>query len=188
MQFHFVDLYGWTDRDGDGWRERPDGQPLELEMLAQPDGLSRALDELRSKNLAAVGLRLRYRTQKWPENLKAARGGQYQMWRVGGSAASPDGQPSLARFHSPQIGGQNMARFRLPAFDALYDRMDVLPDGPERAALFRQAQRLGIAYAAYKPIVHRIVTDLAQPTLAGYRRPLFWQDWWHMVDIHTATP
>ena len=178
-----LDLYGWIDRDGDGWRERPDGQPLVLEMLTQPDSQSRALDELRQKNLAAVGLRLRYRTAKWPENLKAARGGQYQIWRVGGSAAAPDGQPSLARYHGRQIGGQNVARFSLPAFDALYDRMEVLPDGPERRALMRQAQRLGIAYAPYKTIIHRVVTDLARPTLVGYRRALFWQDWWQMVDI-----
>jgi ABC-type transport system substrate-binding protein len=183
-----LDVYGWTDRDGDGWRERPDGQPLVLEMLTQPDSQSRALDELRAKNLAAVGLRLRYRAQKWPENLKAARNGQYQIWRVGGSAAAPDGQPSLARFHGPQVGGQNIARFRLPAFDALYERMEVLPDGPEREALFRQAQRLGVAYAPYKTLIHRVVTDLAQPTLVGYRRTLFWQDWWHLVDIVAETP
>jgi ABC-type transport system substrate-binding protein len=154
-------------------------------MLTQPDNQSRTLDELRAKNLAAVGLRLRYRPAKWPENLKAARGGQYQIWRVGGSAAAPDGQPSLARLHGAQVGGQNMARFRLPAFDAIYERMEVLPDGPERLDLFRQAQLLGIAYAPYKTLVHRIVTDLAQPALVGYRRPLFWQDWWHMVDIQT---
>ncbi len=178
-----LDLYGWTDRDGDGWREQPDGSPLVLQMLTQPDNQSRALDDLRAKNLAAVGIRLQYRAAKWPENLRAARAGQYQMWRVGGSAAAPDGQPSLARYHGPQVGGQNVARFALPAFDALYERMEVLPDGPEREALFRQAQRLGAAYAPYKTLVHRIVTDLAQPSLVGYRRPLFWQDWWHLVDI-----
>jgi ABC-type transport system substrate-binding protein len=180
-----LDLYGWTDRDGDGWRERPDGTPLTLEMLTQPDNQSRALDDLRAKNLAAVGLRLQYKAAKWPENLKAARGGQYQIWRVGGSAAAPDGQPSLARLHGPQVGGQNMARFRLPAFDALYDRMEVLPDGPEREALFLEAKRLGIAYAPYKTLVHRVVTDLAHAPLIGYRRPLFWQDWWHLVDLET---
>jgi ABC-type transport system substrate-binding protein len=180
-----LDLYGWLDRDGDGWRERPDGSPLRLEMLTQPDNQSRTLDDLRAKNLAAVGLRLRYRSAKWPENLKAARTGQYQIWRVGGSAASPDGQPSLARYHGAEIGGQNMARFALPAFDALYRRMEGLPDGAERLALMRQAQRLGLAYAPYKTLLHRVVTDLAQPGLIGYRRPLFWQDWWHLVDIET---
>ena len=34
-----------------------------------------------------------------------------------------------------------------------------------------------------KPTVHRISTDLWYPWLSGYRRPLFWNEWWHMVDI-----
>jgi len=181
-----LDLYGWTDRDGDGWREQPDGAPLALEITTQTDAQSRAIDDLRRKNLADVGLRVVYRHAQWPENLKAARSGHYMMWRVGNSAASPDGQPSLARYHGPQIGGQNMARFTLPAFDALYDRMGVIPDGPERQAMFHEAKLLAVAYAPYKALIHRIVTDLTRPQLIGYRRPMFWQDWWHMVDIETT--
>jgi ABC-type transport system substrate-binding protein len=178
-----LDLYGYVDRDGDGWRELPDGKPLVFEMATQPDSLSRALDDLRQKNLAAVGIRLVYKPAKWPENLKAARNGKLMAWRVGSSAASPDGHQSLSRFHSRQIGGQNMARFKLPAFDAIYERMETMPDGPERDALFLDAKRLVAAYLPYKTLVHRIVTDLSQGPLVGYRRPLFWQDWWHMVDI-----
>ncbi|MDH5341178.1 MAG: bicyclomycin resistance protein, partial [Rubrivivax sp.] len=117
---------------------------------------------------------------------KAARNGKLMVWRVGASSAAPDGQPSLARYHSKQIGGQNMARFAMPAFDALYERMEVLPDGPERDALFFQAKRLAAAYAPYKTLIHRIVTDLVRPQLVGYRRTVFWQDWWHMVDIDPA--
>lgn len=178
-----LDLYGWTDRDGDGWREQPDGQPLRLDISTQTDAQSRAIDDLRRKNLAAVGLRVRYLPAKWPENLKAARSGSYMVWRVGGSAAAPDGQPALARYHSRQIGGQNMGRFALPDFDAVYERMELMPDGPEREALFRQAKLLAVAYAPYTTLIHRVVTDLTRPQLQGYRRTLFWQDWWHMVDI-----
>src|SRR5262249_471019 len=32
-----LDLYGYVDRDGDGWRDLPDGRPLTLEMASQPD-------------------------------------------------------------------------------------------------------------------------------------------------------
>ena len=103
--------------------------------------------------------------------------------RVLKTAAAPDGQPSLARYHSKQIGGQNMARFKLPALDAIYERMETLPHGPEREALFAEAKKLAVAYAPYKSLVHRIVSDMAHPRLVGWRRPLFWQDWWHMVDI-----
>jgi ABC-type transport system substrate-binding protein len=180
-----LDLYGYVDRDGDGWREMPDGSPLTLQMATQPDGLSRQRDELRKQNLDAIGVRLAYRPAKWPENLKAARAGKVMVWALGYSAAGADGQNSLQRYHSKQVGGQNMARFRLPAFDAIYDRMGSMADGAERLALFDEAKKLAIAYAPYKTMVHRIVNDMAQPTLIGYRRPLFWQDWWQYVDIDT---
>ncbi len=181
-----LDMHGYVDKDGDGWRDLPDGSPLTLLMNTQPDGLSRKLDELRKKDMDALGIKLQYKTAKWPENLKSARAGSYQMWRVGSSAASPDGQPALARLHGKQIGGQNMSRFKLPAFDAIYERMEVLPNGPERMQLFDEAKRISVAYAPSKSTVHQIYTDMSQAWLIGYRRPLFWQDWWHMVDVDTS--
>ncbi len=39
-----LDLYGYVDRNGDGWRERPDGSPLVLQSATQPDQRSRQLN------------------------------------------------------------------------------------------------------------------------------------------------
>jgi ABC-type transport system substrate-binding protein len=181
-----LDLYGYKDRDGDGWRELPDGAPLKIELASQPDQTTRALDELTTKNLNALGIRVALRIAQWPENLKAARAGALMMWSLGTSAAGSDGQGALARYDSRQIGGQNMARFRLPEFDQIYTRMEVIPDGPERAALFDRAKRIAVAYMPYKMRVNRILTDMAYPWLIGYRRPVFWQEWWMYVDIDTA--
>jgi hypothetical protein len=61
--------------------------------------------------------------------------------------------------------------------------MNVIPDGPERDELFRQAKLIVTAFMPYKVTVHRFNNDLVHPWLVGYRRPLFWQEWWHMVDI-----
>ena len=181
-----LDLYGYTDRDGDGWRDRPDGSPLLLEIASQPDQSTRALDELTTKNMKALGIRVKLKVAQWPENLKSARAGALMVWSLGGSAAGSDGQGALARFDSRQIGGQNMARFKMPAFDQIYERMQVIPDGAERDELFDQAKRLAVAYMPYKFRVNRILTDMSYPWLLGYRRPVFWQEWWQYVDIDTA--
>jgi ABC-type transport system substrate-binding protein len=90
---------------------------------------------------------------------------------------------SLARYHSRQIGGQNMARFKLAEMDVIYERLQILPDGPEREALFEQAKKLAIAYMPYKVRMNRVSTDMIQPWVIGYRRPVFWNEWWHYVDI-----
>jgi ABC-type transport system substrate-binding protein len=178
-----LDMYGYVDRDGDGWREQPDGSPLLLLRNTQSDSQYRQLDELWEKNLRAIGIRLQLKVAQWPENLKSARAGRFMIWPVGSNSERPDGQSALQRLYSPATGGQNLARFKLPAFDALYERMQALPDGPEREALFLEAKRLSVAYMPYKNHVHRVVTDMAQPWLIGYHRPLFWQDWWQFVDI-----
>ncbi len=178
-----LDLYGYVDRNGDGWREQPDGRPLVLDVATQPDQLSRQRDELFQKDMQRIGLRVSYFPGKWPEQLKAARAGKLMVWALGSSAASPDGQDALAKLYGPQAGSQNLARFESKPFDAIYDRLSVLPDGPERDALFLQAKKISIAYMPYKAMVHRFSNDLVQPALLGFRRPLFWQDWWQFVDI-----
>jgi ABC-type transport system substrate-binding protein len=181
-----LDVYGYVDVDGDGWRDMPDGSPLVIEFATQPDQVSRQLDELRRRDLSNVGIRTVFSPAKWPENLKNARAGKLMVWGVGLSAAAPDGGPSFDRGFSGHLGGQNLSRFRNADYDALYQKMRVLPDGPERLALFEQAKKILIAYAPYKNGVHRIYTDLAWPWLVGYRRAPYWQDWWAYVDIDAA--
>ncbi|HEX6707616.1 MAG TPA: ABC transporter substrate-binding protein [Albitalea sp.] len=178
-----LDMFGYLDRDGDGWRDIPDGSPLVLHLSSQSDQRSRRIDEVMKKNMDVLGIRTSFTIAQWPENLKAARAGKLPMWSVGSYADAPDGQGALARYYSKQIGGQNMARFKLPAFDAVYDRAQALPDGPEREALFKEAKKLGIAYMPYKYKLNRISTDMAWPWVIGYRRPVFWTDWWQYVDI-----
>ena len=178
-----LDLYGYVDRDGDGWRERPDGQPLVLQLSTQSDGASRQLDELWKKSMDALGLRATLKTAQWPENLKSARAGSFMIWRVGLTAATPDGQGALELVYGPSVGKGNLARFKLPALDAVYEQLKFAPDGPERQALFDQANKLVVAYAPYRVTVHRILTDLAYPWLSGYRRAPFWLDWWQYVDV-----
>ena len=178
-----LDMYGYLDRDGDGYRELPDGKPLVLDRASQADQISREFESLWKKDLAAIGIRSKTSVSQWPEQLKQARAGKLQVWALGGSASDPDGLGSLMRLDSTQWGGQNFARFKNAEFDAVYQQLSSLPDGPEREALFRRAQLIAAAYMPYKNNVHRISTDMWHPWVDGVRRPVFWQDWYHMVDI-----
>jgi ABC-type transport system substrate-binding protein len=178
-----LDLYGYVDRDGDGWREQPDGSPLILQWATTPDQRARQRDELRRKDMNAIGVRVNFIPAKWPENLKSARAGKLMVWNLGRLAASPDGQPSFDSGSTTHKGGQNLARFDNKRFDAIYQRIRVIPDGPEREQLFLEGKRLMTAYAPYKFHVHRILTDLAWPWVDGFRRPPYWLTWWQYVDI-----
>ena len=181
-----LDMHGWVDRNRDGWREQPDGQPLVIEYHTQPDQQSRQLVELWQKHMTAIGIRMVFKTAKWPENLKASRAGKLMMWGVGWTAGAPDGDTFLALGYGPNKGQSNHARFDLPAFNRLYERQRVLPDGPERQQLMTEAAKLMVAYMPYKVHVHRIFTDLAHPWVLGYHRNIFVRDFWRYVDIDAS--
>ena len=181
-----LDLYGYKDREGDGWRDMPDGSPLLLRINTQADQRSRKIIEIFSKCMKALGIRVQVVVAQWPENLKAGRSGKLQMWFLGGYASAPDAEGSYARLDSRQIGGQNMARVKLPALDALYDKIQRLPDGEERVQAFKEAHKIALAYMPYKFTLNRLSLDMTQPQLIGYRRPVFWLDFWQYVDIDDA--
>ncbi len=178
-----LDMYGYRDRDGDGWRETPDGKPLVLRINTQAQQRDRKIAEVVSRNMKVLGVRTESVIAQWPENLKLAKSGKLQMWSLGSFGSAPDPEGSFARFDSRQIGGLNMARIRMPALDALYDRIQYLPDGPERAAALDETTRIAIAYMPYKYTLNRLSLDMTQPQLIGYRRPVFWLDFWQYVDI-----
>jgi ABC-type transport system substrate-binding protein len=116
-----LDMHGYIDRNGDGWREQPDGSPLLIEYATSPDQTNRQLNELWQRNMTALGIRMQFKVAKWPENLRASRAGKLQMWGVGWSATQPDGDTFLALGYGPNKGQANHARFDMPAFNALYE-------------------------------------------------------------------
>ena len=181
-----LDMFGYVDRDGDGWRDMPDGKSLTLAYATQPDELSRKFDELWKKNMDAVGLRLTTIKGQWPEQLKMARAGQLMIWQLGYTAADPDAQGALQLLYGPGAGGQNLPRFKHARFDEIYDRMQALPDGPERLQLLHEALKIVTALMPHKYNVHRVITDLTHPWLQGYRRPPFGSQFWQYVDVDPA--
>ena len=57
-------MYGYVDRDGDGWRELPDGSPLVLQWATTPDQRARQRDELRRKDMNSIGIKRPVHTGK----------------------------------------------------------------------------------------------------------------------------
>ena len=178
-----LDMFGYIDRDGDGWRDLPDGKPLLLKYSTTPDAASRELNEIWKKNMDAAGIRIEFKIGKWPEHLKAARAGKLMMWGLGYAANTPDGAGALVLGYGPGKGQNNLARFENAGFDQLYQKQQLMPDGPERLSTMQQAVKIMVAYMPYKFSTHRILTDMTQPWLLGYRRHPIAREFWKYVDI-----
>ena len=107
--------------------------------------------------MKALGIRVQIKIA--PMAREPEGGARRQLPGVAGRSACrhrPDSQGAFQRYDSKQIGGQNMARVRLPQFDVLYDKLQTLPDGPERIAVFREAERIALAYMPYKNVLNRL--------------------------------
>jgi ABC-type transport system substrate-binding protein len=183
-----LEMFGYVDKDGDGWRDMPDGSPLVLHYATQPDAASRELNEIWKKSMDAAGIRIEFKTGKWPEQLKAARAGKLMMWGLGWSASIPDGEDALTLAYSPAVGEANHARFEHKEYDKLYVQQQNMPDGPERLAIMQKMVKILIAYMPYKYSTHRLLTDMSQPWLLGYSRHPTVREFWKYVDIDTSIP
>jgi ABC-type transport system substrate-binding protein len=182
-----LDQYGYVPHRGTHWRDNPDSSPLVIQFSTEPDQHSRIIDEIFKKSMDSLDIRVSFKVAKWPDQLKAVRAANYMIWKLGFSAAGPDPSGGMITAYGPSAGQDNLSRFKLADFDALYLKEDRLPDGPERLALLRKMNALLVAYAPMKFIAHRYTIDLAYPWVKYYRRwPFTRSEFWRYVDIDQA--
>jgi len=187
-----LDMFGYVDCDGDGWRDLPRKnpgdpcQPLTVEYAAAPDSDMQPLVELWKQDMDDIGIRMTFRREKWPDLLKASKAGKLQMWGLGWIAAVPDADAFFQTLYGPNSGQSNHARFRQPEFDRLYEKAQLLPDSPERTALYREMNRIFLVYSPWRLGVHRFYNDLAHPWVIGYRRHPVMRGFWKYIDIDEA--
>jgi ABC-type transport system substrate-binding protein len=178
-----LDLYGYVDRDGDGYREMPDGKPLVIERWSQPTQVYKEIDEIWKKDMDAIGIRMTVQKQQFPELLKQSKAGQLMMWGLAWSANTPDASTFYGTLYGGGVGQINHARFNLPEYNELYEKSREIPDGPERDAMYNRMNKLAVAYMPWKFGVHRIYTDIMQPWVYGYHRNPVLNNWWPYIDI-----
>ena len=181
-----LDLFGYVDRDRDGYREAPDGRPLAIEYASTPSLLDRQYDELWKKSFDAIGIRMTVRKAKWPDLLKESKAGKVQFRGLAWGADYPDADNFLQLLYGPNAGQSNDARFRLAAFDRLYEQAKRLPDTPERTRLYQEMNRLILAYAPWKLGVNRVEGYLLHPWITGYKKHPILRTQWRFLDVDVA--
>ena len=181
-----LDMYGYVDRNGDGWRELPDGQPFVFHYATDPSQLSRLFTELFQKDLAAVGIRMDVEVAKWPDLRKKSKAGQLPDWAAAWGADYPDGQNFYQLLYGPNCHQSNDGCFALPEYDRLYEKAISLPFGPERLELYHRMDRVIAAYAPVLLQTHRKYNYMAQPWLLGWRKHPILKMGYKYADIDLA--
>jgi len=178
-----LDKFGYRDRDGDGYRETPDGKRLTIVMGSTTDAAARAADELWKRQMDAIGIRIAFVKQKWPELNRMANAGQLMMWGLGTIGSIPDADAFYTLLYSGNIGSSNYARFRLLEFDRLYEQSQSVVDAGERTALFRKMNDLIQAYAPWIITLHSYNNVIGQPWLRGFKPDPLLRYPWKFYDV-----
>ncbi len=182
-----LDMFGYVDKDGDGWRDLPDGKQFKLtyKYRANEDS-ARQLAELWAKCLAAVGIRMEAVAVQFADLLKDRKVGKYQMSGIAWIADYPDAQNFLQLLYGPNTNISNDARFKSAEYDRLYTQSLKLPDSPERDKLYREMNRIIVAYAPWRFGVHRIFNHIINPWVLGYKKHPILYTSFKYLDIDAA--
>ena len=179
-----LDMFGYVDRDGDGFREMPDGAPLVIDQASVPDQRARARNQLWQRAMEDIGIRMTFnKVEKMPELRKQAQLGRMQCFTYGWIADYPDGENFLQLFWTKSIGGANYAMFSHPEFDRLYERVKTMPDTPERTELYRRMVHIIWVYNPWRVNSLMRNTILIHPWVVGYKKHPFAHEPWRYLDI-----
>jgi ABC-type transport system substrate-binding protein len=120
------------------------GRPLVLylDTTGTSAGAKAQLDWYR-KQFAKLDIQLEIRATDWNRFQEKLRKGNAQIFFLGWDADYPDPENQFSLLYGPNgaarnEGGENKANYRNPRFDALFERMRALPNGPERQRVIEE--------------------------------------------------
>ena len=177
-----LERFGYK-KGGDGYRRLPDGKPLTLTYASQTTAVAREFDELWKKALDSIGIRLNIEKGKFSDQIRAAVACQHQMWGYGWIADYPDGDNFMQLLYGGNVGQSNVACYKSPTYDALYEKSRLLPDSPDRDTLFEQMTRQFETDTPWRLGTATYQNTLVQPHVIGYKaHPVLLADWIY-VDV-----
>ena len=124
-------------------RDAKTGQPLVLylDTTQRGPGDKAGIDWWR-KQFAKLSIQFEPRQTDWNRFQEKLRKGSTQLFIVGWSADYPDPENFMFLLHGPQSRaknqGENAANYANPEFDALFEKMRVMPNSPERQSIINR--------------------------------------------------
>jgi oligopeptide transport system substrate-binding protein len=118
-------------------RDAKTGQPLVLylDTVARGPGDKAVFDWYRQQ-FERLSIQLEVRTTDWNRFQEKIRKGTTQLFRLGWNADYPDPENFLFLLYGPQsrarTQGENAANYANPEYDALFEKMKSMVNGPER--------------------------------------------------------
>lgn len=115
------------------------GQIPTLILDVGQDETARRQAEFIKNQFESVGVQIKIQLNDWPTMLQKVHNKQVQIYTMGWHADYPDPENFLQLYYGPNIEkGTNNTNYKNPEFDALYQKIEVLSDSPERREICAQ--------------------------------------------------
>ncbi len=172
-----LDKFGYR-RGADGYRTLPDGKPLVIRYSSVPTEVARQFDELMKRSLDAIGVRIEFHKDRFPELIKLENECRLMMRGSAWIADYPDGDNFMQLLYGQNSKQSNNACYGSAEFDRRYEKSRALPDGPARNRLYREMTRIMEMHTAWILADSRYRNVLQQPYVIGYRKhPVLHAEW-----------
>jgi dipeptide transport system substrate-binding protein len=142
--------------------------------------------EMIKADLGRIGIRLKLVTDEWSQYRSRLQAGEASMALYGWTAdnADPDNfLDVLLGCTSARVGGNNIARWCQPEYNALVARAKAAPDQEERARLYREAQVIAKSEAPWVPIAHSVVAMATRKEVIGFMMDPLARQIFELVDL-----
>ncbi len=167
----------------DGVRLQPDGTPLSVELATGTTAIDREWNEFYQQAFDSIKVTLTFKEGQWSELAKANREGDLQMWSLAWGADYPDGDNFMQLLYGPNSGDANSAEFDHPDYNRMYEESQLLPDGPERQALYDAMTEIVVGYQPWIFGDIRVGSTIIHPNVKGLMTHPILGSAWRYIDL-----
>lgn len=149
----------------------PNGEGIpEITFDVKTDITQRQIAEYIQRSMAELGVKIKLNIASWPEMLGRIRRKQAQMFYISWVYDYPDAENSWQLLYSRnESPGPNEANYKNPRYDALYEKIAAMRDGPERFALFAKMRQFLIDDVPWVFVVHPTETRMAHRWVRNFK-------------------
>lgn len=120
--------------------------------------------------IEAIGIHVVSRSWDFPTFQGKIDDGQYQFMNFGWVADYPDPENFDFLLYGPnKRPGPNACNYANPQYDAIFDKMNVMQDGPERKALIAQLRDIAVEDCPWIYMTHNETFALKQPWVHNFK-------------------
>ena len=150
-----LDEMGFIDRDGDGWRDKPDGTPIELVMYSPAYDPNRVRwGDMIKEGLEKIGVKVKHQPLEWTTLVSKIQSGDFDMLIIGGiGGLDPDVLYSI--YHSKGGWNQQMERYSNPELDKLLEEQRFTVDPKKRIEIVWKIQEILAEEVPLFNVVHQ---------------------------------